>query len=236
MSELPINQIICGDFLSVMKDWPDKCVDLVLTDPPYNVQLGDNHYSARQGGYDIHSDTLTEDSYALLIKTVSQHIIRLSRFSVIAPGNSNQTLWPPPVWTMAWTKKNGCTRTPLTRGQKMNHCCWEPLLVYGKMDEPPKHDLFDCPISFQVNANDHPCPKPLQLFKWLVCTSNVNSLILDPFCGSGTTCVAAKMLGRRYIGIDISPEYCKIAEERLLSVDTGVPVKEARKGQQAFNY
>ena len=38
------------------------------------------------------------------------------------------------------------------------------------------------------------------------------------------------------IGIDISPEYCKIAEERLLSVDTGVPVKEARKGQQAFNY
>jgi len=39
------------------------------------------------------------------------------------------------------------------------------------------------------------------------------------------------MLGRRYIGIDIFPEYCKIAEERLKAVETGVPVKEARQGQ-----
>ncbi|HUV67951.1 MAG TPA: site-specific DNA-methyltransferase, partial [Sedimentisphaerales bacterium] len=56
-------------------------------------------------------------------------------------------------------------------------------------------------------------------------------LILDPFCGSGTTCVAAKKLGRNYIGIDISPEYCAIARKRLEAVDTGVPVKEADAGQ-----
>jgi DNA modification methylase len=42
------------------------------------------------------------------------------------------------------------------------------------------------------------------------------------------------MLKRNYIGIDISPEYCKIAEERLRAVDTGVPVKEARAGQKAL--
>lgn len=40
-------------------------------------------------------------------------------------------------------------------------------------------------------------------------------LVLDPMCGSGTTCVAAKMLNRRFIGIDISPEYCEIARKRL---------------------
>ena len=60
-----------------------------------------------------------------------------------------------------------------------------------------------------------------------------NKIILD-LCGSGTTCVAAKMLGRRYIGIDISEKYCEIARQRLEAVDTGVPVKEQRKGQGAL--
>ena len=70
---------------------------------------------------------------------------------------------------------------------------------------------------------------------YLVAThSNLDSLILDPFCGSGTTCVAAKMLGRRYIGIDISEEYCQIARQRLEAVDTGVPVKEQKMGQKAL--
>lgn len=64
--------------------------------------------------------------------------------------------------------------------------------------------------------------------------SNPTDLVLDPFCGSGTTCVAAKMLGRRYIGIDISEKYCEIARQRLRAVDTGVPVKEQRIGQLAL--
>jgi DNA modification methylase len=78
----------------------------------------------------------------------------------------------------------------------------------------------------------HPTQKPLLLMEKIIADfSRSNDLILDPFCGSGTTCVAAKMLGRRYIGIDISEEYCQIARERLKAADTGVPIKEARKGQ-----
>jgi len=77
--------------------------------------------------------------------------------------------------------------------------------------------------------------KPLALMAYL-CEklSNPGDLILDPFCGSGTTCVAAKMLGRRYIGIDISEDYCRIARERLAAIDTAVPVKEARAGQMGL--
>ena len=81
----------------------------------------------------------------------------------------------------------------------------------------------------------HPTQKPVALGLWILENySKPNDLILDCYCGSGSFCVAAKMLGRRYIGIDISPDYVKIAQERLDAVDTGVPVKETRQGQMAL--
>ena len=62
-----------------------------------------------------------------------------------------------------------------------------------------------------------------------------NDLIIDPTCGAGaTTCVAAKMLGRNYIGIDISEEYCEIARMRLKAVETGVSVAEQKQGQRGL--
>jgi DNA modification methylase len=69
-------------------------------------------------------------------------------------------------------------------------------------------------------AKGHPAPFPCELardhiYSW----SNVDDLILDPMCGSGTTCKAALQLDRRYIGIDISPEYCEIAKGRLIAAN-----------------
>ena len=67
-----------------------------------------------------------------------------------------------------------------------------------------------------AEPSKHPCPKPLDAWLWLVQkVAAPGWLILDPFCGSGTTCVAAKKLGRRYIGIEIDPSYCEIARARL---------------------
>jgi DNA modification methylase len=102
----------------------------------------------------------------------------------------------------------------------------------------PLYDWF-ADIQIVKNVSDektsHPCPMPLVLMRRIILlVSQENDLILDPFCGSGTTCVAAKMLGRRYIGIDISEKYCQIARQRLEAVDTGVPVKEQNKGQRAL--
>lgn len=65
----------------------------------------------------------------------------------------------------------------------------------------------------------HPAPFPLELPKRCIkLFSYVGDLVLDPFVGSGTTCVAARILDRRYIGIEINPEYVKIANERLAGV------------------
>lgn len=90
-------------------------------------------------------------------------------------------------------------------------------------------------VSSDKIVHEHPAVFPEQLaIDHIKSWSNSKNLILDPFCGSGTTCVAAKMLGRRYIGIDISPDYCAIARDRLEAVDTGVSVKEKQQGQMAL--
>lgn len=65
-------------------------------------------------------------------------------------------------------------------------------------------------------AKAHPAPFPLKLAEdHILSWSNKGDLVLDPMCGSGTTCVAAKRHDRKYIGIDISKEYCDLAEKRM---------------------
>ena len=65
----------------------------------------------------------------------------------------------------------------------------------------------------------HPTQKPVALLERIIrASSNPGDVVLDPFVGVGTTCVSAKKLNRRSIGIEINEEYCRIAEERLKKV------------------
>ena len=65
----------------------------------------------------------------------------------------------------------------------------------------------------------HPAPFPVELAERVIkLYSYTSDVILDPFAGSGTTCVAAARTGRPYVGYDISPEYCQLAESRLKEV------------------
>jgi hypothetical protein len=73
-----------------------------------------------------------------------------------------------------------------------------------------------CNVGQAGKETKHPCPRKLKHVSWLVSFwSEPDDIIIDPFCGSGTTLLAAKNLGRKAIGIEISPEYCALTVERL---------------------
>jgi site-specific DNA-methyltransferase (adenine-specific) len=226
MSELPINQIICGDCLEVMKDWPDGCVDLVLTDPPYGI--GEDGQKKRTNKarpcYEVRRITpkyenIFQDNR--IAKTYFELMFRLSQNQIIFGGNYYATFLPPSMGWIFWDKM--FEKQDFSDGELAFTSFARALQKYRISSKAGTRGGID---------RVHPTQKPLQLMEWIVKDfSQPTHIICDPFCGSGTTCVAAKKLGRRYIGIDISPEYCDIARKRLEAVDTGVPVKEAKKGQ-----
>jgi site-specific DNA-methyltransferase (adenine-specific) len=91
--------------------------------------------------------------------------------------------------------------------------------------EPIKRDVIECAVE-TIKGCKHPAIYPLFIIKEIIkLLSRPNDIVLDPFVGSGTTSVAAKELGRRYIGIDINEEYCKYARERLKNVDIEKPLE-----------
>ena len=101
-------------------------------------------------------------------------------------------------------QKRGKIANPV-KAQKIKGNIWE--YVVGKNLEDQE-------------AKAHPAPFPCELARDHISSwSNEGDIVLDPMCGSGTSCKAAKQLGRNYIGIDISHEYCEIAKNRLGDTD-----------------
>lgn len=208
--------VIEGDCLEVMKTYPDKHFDLVLTDPPYGIKAGgvlakDYHLGKRGVAARNNYGTSTWDDF-----TPSQEyfdeIIRVSKKQVIFGGQYFTDKLPPRgkwiIWDkktndiqsnsfsdceLAWTSENGATR--------IIRYLWK-----GMLQQDMKHK----------DKRQHPTQKPLSVMRRLVTMfSEEDQLILDPFAGSGTTLRAAMDLHRNALGIEIDPKYCQIARDRL---------------------
>lgn len=200
--DLPINTIICGDCLEVMRDWPDGCVDAVITDPPYGTgetlkAHGVQYHSCQE--WDTWSTRWVE---CIEARTFAVFCPPKMLHELAAIGGRSARL-------IAWCKPNPIANKGVSPRYGLQH-----LVLWGPR---PAHYGLDWMVSsVGVKATGHPHQKPLGVMQWLVemCTEP-GDLILDPFCGSGTTCVAAKQLGRRYIGIDIAEKYCQVARDRL---------------------
>lgn len=227
-----INRVICGDCLEVMKGIPDGAVDLVYADPPFNAKRGIGVYSRTYSG--PCTDNLGDEDYTNFCAAWFREARRVGKRLVTTVGIANLCLYPQPYWVIVVHKPSSPS---FHRFGGYN--CWEPLSVYDKCVKgeriPRDVVLFDTE-NFRYKGLDHPCPDNLNMVRFVLqkwsCTGEI---VLDPFLGSGTATVAAKQLGRKYIGIEINPDYCKIAEDRLGQTELFTPPEvQAQDEQQAM--
>ena len=218
-----INQIICGDCLEVMKGIPDKSVDLVVTDPPYGIDF--------KRGYKNNSETIIGDTgfevmvflddilmeFKRILKTNSA-IYWFTRFDVYPYLFIKFRRYFKVKNQIIWYKKTEATGLGDLRGNYANN--YESILFAVKDKHILKEKRCGSVWSIKSCKNEfHFTQKPLEvIYKIINYSSNKEDIVLDPFLGSGTTAVACKELWRRYIGIEISPEYCEIARRRLNAI------------------
>jgi site-specific DNA-methyltransferase (adenine-specific) len=206
----PLNTILSGDCLSVLPTLPAHSVDFVLTDPPYITR-----YKSRDGR------TVTNDDNDAWLKPSFAQIFRLLRkdsFCVSFYG------WPHADRFLAAYRAAGFRivghlvfpkrYTSASKHLRYQHEC-AYLLAKGYPREPK--DTIGDVIDWTYSGNKlHPTQKPLSVLLPLVETfSKSAATVLDPFAGSGSSLLAAKMLGRNYIGVEIDPACHAVASQRL---------------------
>lgn len=131
----------------------------------------------------------------------------------------------------AGLKLNGTTYKNYSKNKQKREKMAKPV-----KDEKIKGNIWEYVVGKNIedqDAKEHPAPFPYQLAKdHILSWTNKGDLVLDPMCGSGTVCKAAKDLGRNFIGIDISADYCQVAEKRLKASYNPAAKEENKKAQK----
>lgn len=232
MSDLKIDNVwlMLGDCLDRMAEIPDGSVDLILTDPPYdikNTKPGGNSKLARS--LDGINDAIRSAKIVngFDFDGVSLHVQRLAR-RLNSYWFCNKSQLPMYLnWAVGegasfdlikWVKTNS---PPTYNGKYLSDTEYAVLVRKGAHCMPACYEDASTLWNAPTNARDrkafgHPTPKPVDLLRRLIRNSTKpGQMILDPFMGSGSTGVAAIMEGRRFIGIELDEDYFNIAQGRI---------------------
>lgn len=205
---IEVNKIYNADCMDILKQLPDKCIDLVLTDPPYGINIAKN---GKVGGCKCCAVTdygKKDWDNKIPEKEVFDEIFRVSKKQIIFGGNYFvEYLHNSPCW-LVWDKNNtgnfaDCELawTNFKSAVRKYLWTWNGML---------QHDMKNKDVRI------HPTQKPLKLFEMILNDySNENDLILDCFSGSGTTAIACHNLKRRFICIERDTDYYNASVERL---------------------
>lgn len=231
-----LNKIICGDAVETMKQIPDSSVDLVITSPPYNLKNSTGNgmkdgrggkwaHAALQNGYSHHNDCMPHDEYVKWQRECLTQMMRVIREDGAIFYNHKWRVQDgllqdrqdivsgfPVRQIIIWRRKGGLN---FNSGYFLPTYEVIYLIAKPKFKLAPKANaLGDVWEITQEMNNEHPAAFPIKLIDRMVSSTNAK-IILDPFMGSGTTAISAINFDRNYIGIEISPDYCKMAETRI---------------------
>jgi site-specific DNA-methyltransferase (adenine-specific) len=240
-----INNIIQGDCIEILKKFPDNSVDMVFVDPPYNLgkeyELYEDNKEARE--YiawcekwltEIVRETKPTGSIFVMniprwLTYFAEHLNKKAYFKHWIVWNSmgkpkGKTLLPSHYGILWYVKSKEFKfydiRAPHPRCRKSNELIadWggkkEALHPFGPLVSDVFSDIHR--IRHKKRRDEHPSQLPVPLLERLIlATTDEGDIVLDPMVGTGTTCVAAKRLGRRFIGIDIDPKYVEISHKNL---------------------
>lgn len=245
------DRVIWGDCLAALPLLPRGSVDLLIADPPYNLdkvfgesvfhKMGPTAYKGfTRDWIQAALPALKGDASVYVCCDWRTSLIvgdALSEFFVVQnritwqreKGRGAARNWKngmEDIWFATVSKRY----TFHLEAVKQRRRVIAPYRVGGRpkgWEETERGNFRDtCPSNFWDDISvpywsmpentDHPAQKPEKLFaKLILASSDPGGLVLDPFAGAGTSCVAAKKLGRRFLGVEIEPEYCALAAKRL---------------------
>ena len=231
-----LNIVHCGDCIELMDKMPAGSVELVVTSPPYNLRnsTGNGMKDGRGGkwekaqlinGYETHEDNMPHEEYVEWQKKCLRSMMRLLPETGAIFYNHKWRvqggLWQdrhdivsefPVRQIIIWKRAGGINFNPgyfLPTYEVIYLICKPEFKLAAKANAIG--DVWEIP---QDSNNPHPAPFPVELAQRCI-ESTTAKIVLDPFIGSGTTAIAAEGCGREWIGMDISKEYCKLANERI---------------------
>ena len=208
-------ELIQGDCLDYLKTLDDNQIDVVVTDPPYGIgeAAGKNKSRGQLAQPQDYGDKEWDNKRPS--DEFFKEILRVSKNQVIFGGNYFADLLPASSCWLVWDKDNSgdfadCELAWTSYKTAVRHFKyrWNGMLQ-GNMSRKEKRV--------------HPTQKPIPLMEWVVQNyTKVGDTILDPFMGSGTTGVASCNLSKSFIGIELDPEYFKIAQKRIEDADSQI--------------
>jgi site-specific DNA-methyltransferase (adenine-specific) len=218
-----------------MRSMPEASVDAIVTDPPYgtNYKSSKQNHDTRSGGKTRHVER--PEFFQAIVGDASLPIAWLPEaFRVLKPGSAlyafcHWSKWAelsPAVEGAGFRVKNMLVLRKSNHGMGDLSGAYAPtheLLMFAtkgrhvlNFENGRTRDVLDVPVNPSFRRRSHPNEKPASWMLEAIRNSTApGDLVLDPFCGSGSTGVACAILGRRFLGVEIAPEFVAVAREKI---------------------
>ncbi len=224
--------IISGDCYKKLSKIPSSSIDLILTDPPYNLAKYSTGNIKANWRKTLNNDIARWDREILDIQYLKAEFLRVIKprgnifiFTAYNLLGEWHKVFDPlfdSFQIMIWHKTNPppkLRRAGFLNACEMICCMWNKGHTWNFTTQKEMHNFIETPICMGRERLNHPTQKPVKILKHILkIASNKGDLVLDPFMGVGSTGVACKEMGRHFIGIEIEKEYVKLAKQRLKDI------------------